>query len=107
MREEAGRLKQTLSGFKGTVSTFHMLGVLTRIETARLGNTSADFGNLADDVSLLAGSIEARVQRSGYRGPTDSTTRKRNAEHFSARRRAGERLAVGDLRGLSQPLIAP
>src|ERR1035441_7910045 len=48
MREEAGRLKQTLSGFKGTVSTFHMLGVLTRIETARLGSTGADFGNLAD-----------------------------------------------------------
>jgi hypothetical protein len=62
MRQQAGQLKQTLSGFQGTVSTFHTLGVLTRIETARLGGAGGDFGNLADDVRLLAGSIEARVQ---------------------------------------------
>ena len=42
MRQEAGRLKEILSGFQGTVSTFHTLGVLTRIETARLGTAGAD-----------------------------------------------------------------
>jgi methyl-accepting chemotaxis protein len=61
LREEAGQLKQTLSGFKGTVSTFRTLGVLTRIETARLGSAGADFGNLADDVKSLAGNVQTRV----------------------------------------------
>ena len=37
MRKEAGRLKQVLWGFHGTVTIFQTLGVLTRIETARLG----------------------------------------------------------------------
>ena len=61
MRNEAGRLWQTLSGFEGTVSTFHTIGVLTRVETARLG-AGADFGNLAEDVRLLAGDIQARIE---------------------------------------------
>ena len=62
MRQEAGRLKEILSGFQGTVSTFHTLGVLTRIETARLGRVGAEFGNLADDVNLLAGNVQAKVE---------------------------------------------
>jgi len=60
MRNEAGRLGQTLGGFEGTVSTFHTIGVLTRVETARLG-AGADFGNLAEDVKLLAGDIQVRI----------------------------------------------
>ena len=62
MRQEAGRLKEILSGFQGTVSTFHTLGVLTRIETARLGTAGADFGSLADDVNLLAGNVQVKVE---------------------------------------------
>jgi hypothetical protein len=62
MRQEAGRLQQILSGFQGTVSTFHTLGVLTRIETARLGTAGADFGSLADDVNLLAGNVQVKVE---------------------------------------------
>ncbi len=62
MRQEAGRLTETLSGFKGTVSTFHIIGVLTRIETAQLGSAGADFGNLADDVRALAGDIQTRIE---------------------------------------------
>ncbi len=62
MRQEAMRLKQTLAGFEGTVSTFRTLGVLTRIETARLGSVGADFGNLADDVKALATDVQARVE---------------------------------------------
>jgi len=61
MRVEAGRLGQTLSGFEETVSTFHTIGVLTRVETARL-SAGADFGNLAEDVKVLAGDIQARIE---------------------------------------------
>lgn len=62
MRQEAGRLRQTLSHFSGTVATFHSLGLLTRIETARLGNAGADFGNLAEEVRLLARNVQTRVE---------------------------------------------
>ncbi len=62
IRQDAGRLKRALSGFQEIVSTFHTLGVLTRVETARLGSEGTDFGSLADDVRLLAGNIEERVE---------------------------------------------
>jgi hypothetical protein len=62
MRQEARLLKQNLSGFEGTVSTFRTLGVLTRIETARIGSSGADFGNLADDVKLLAADVRTKVE---------------------------------------------
>ena len=62
MRSEAGRLRQNLSGFEATVSRFRTLGVLTRIETARLGNAGADFAYLADEVGSLAGDVQAKVQ---------------------------------------------
>ncbi len=59
---EGNRLKKTLSQFEGIVAAFHSLGLLTRIETARLGKVSADFGNLAEDVRLLARNVETRVE---------------------------------------------
>ncbi len=62
MRQEASRLRQTLSQYSGTVATFHSLGLLTRIETARLGNAGADFGNLAEEVRLLARNVQSRVE---------------------------------------------
>jgi hypothetical protein len=62
MRQQAGRLKRMLAGFEGTVSTFQALGVLTSIETARLGGAGADFGNLAEDVKSAAGSIKSKVE---------------------------------------------
>jgi hypothetical protein len=61
MKLEARSLKQILSQFNGTVATFHSLGLLTRIETARLGDLGADFGNLAEDVRLLARNVQTRV----------------------------------------------
>ena len=61
MRYDVGRLKRTLSGFQETVATFRTLGLLTRIETARLGSTGADFSELADDVSLMAGQVHSKV----------------------------------------------
>jgi hypothetical protein len=62
MRQKADLLKRSLAGFEGTVSTFHTLGVLTRIEIARIGNAAADFGSLADDVELLTGGVQTRVE---------------------------------------------
>ncbi len=58
----AGRLKGSLAGLKGTVSTFRMLGVLTRIETARLGSAGNDFIHLADDVKSLATVVETALK---------------------------------------------
>jgi hypothetical protein len=60
MRQEAGRLKQALTGFQGTVSAFRTLGLLTRIEIARIGSAGAGFGSLADDAKVLAGNIQKR-----------------------------------------------
>jgi hypothetical protein len=54
----AGRLKGSLAGLKGSVSTFRMLGVLIRVETARLGSAGNDFIHLADDVKSLATVVE-------------------------------------------------
>ena len=62
MRQQGGHLNQTLSEFQGTVSTFHTLGVLTRIETARLGGQGSDFGHLADDMQALAGNVREKVE---------------------------------------------
>jgi methyl-accepting chemotaxis protein len=62
MREEAGRLKRTLSGYEGTATTFHTIAVLTRIETARLGRDNNGFGALADDVKALARSVQTTVE---------------------------------------------
>ena len=59
---EAGQTKQTLSAFQGTVTILTTLGVLTQIETARLGASGADFGPLADDVKSVSGSVQERVE---------------------------------------------
>jgi hypothetical protein len=62
MRREVFRMKQTLSGFQKTVSAVHTLGVLTRIELARLGSAGAEFGNVADDMQSVAANVQARVE---------------------------------------------
>jgi hypothetical protein len=62
MRQEADQLRRTLAEFGKTISNFHTLGVLTRIETARLHTAGSDFGDLADDMKALAGEVQARVQ---------------------------------------------
>lgn len=62
MRQEAGRLKKNLTGFERTLKTFRTLGVLTRIETARLGSAGGDFGYLADDVRSLTADVQAQVE---------------------------------------------
>ncbi|MGC2112394.1 MAG: hypothetical protein WA655_22945 [Candidatus Korobacteraceae bacterium] len=62
MRHEAGLLKRTLSGFQDIVQTFHTIGLLTRIETTRLGSAGCEFSDLADDVKSLATNVQSRVE---------------------------------------------
>jgi len=62
MRREASRLAHILADFEGMVSTLTTLGVLTQIETARLGSGTAEFGPLADEVRSLSVSVRERVQ---------------------------------------------
>ena len=59
LRQEAERLKRILAGFRGTVSTFRTLGLLTRIEGARLGDARAEFGGMAS----MAVDVRVRVEK--------------------------------------------
>ncbi|MDR3699296.1 MAG: hypothetical protein P4L56_06640 [Candidatus Sulfopaludibacter sp.] len=59
VRALARRLRQTFSGLSHAVSTFRTLCTLTRIETSRLGATSAGFADLAEEVRPLSESIQA------------------------------------------------
>ena len=61
LHRETDTLKRTLNRFESTVRTFRMLGILTRIETARLGSAGSEFGTLADDVKSLTATVHARV----------------------------------------------
>jgi len=60
--EAIHRIQRTFGGFRETVAMFHVLASLARIETARLGSAGADFGNLAEEVKALTGSIESSGQ---------------------------------------------
>jgi hypothetical protein len=62
MRQDVARLGQALAEYQTTVSAFRAIGFLTRIEIARLGNAAVDFGSLTEDVKLLAGNVEVKVE---------------------------------------------
>jgi len=62
VEEAIRRIQRTFGGFGETVAMFHVLASLARIETARLGSGGADFGNLAEEVKSLTGSIESSGQ---------------------------------------------
>lgn len=57
----ARRIEHTFRGFRETVSMFQVLGSLTRIETARLGDAGVEFGALAEAVQ----SLTQRIASSG------------------------------------------
>ena len=59
VRALARRLRQAFSGLTHAVATFRTLCTLTRIETSRLGATSAGFADLAEEVRPLSESIQA------------------------------------------------
>ena len=59
VRALARRLRQAFSGLTHAVTTFRALCTLTRIETSRLGATSAGFADLAEEVRPLSESIQA------------------------------------------------
>ena len=57
---------EPLAGFKKIMKVLHVLGISTKIESARLGQLGAGFNNLADDVENLAVQISdksARIMR--------------------------------------------
>jgi methyl-accepting chemotaxis protein len=62
MGREAARLRQGLAGFGEVVANLHAIGVLTRIEIARLGSTGTDFGSLAEDMTTLTSHVQAKVK---------------------------------------------
>jgi len=57
-----GRIGQTFRSFRETVSIFRVAGSLTRVETARLGDAGAEFGNLTEEIDVLTASIELSGQ---------------------------------------------
>jgi len=61
MQRDTSELSSVLAGLQSTGATFRTLGLLTRIEIARLGSAGADFGNLTDEVKGLAGDVQNRV----------------------------------------------
>ena len=67
--EASGRIARSFRAFGETVSMFRVVASLTRIETARLGNTGAEFGNLAEEVRSLTESIQ-----SGGRGILETSS---------------------------------
>jgi len=54
---------EPLSGFKKIMKVLHVLGISTKIESARLGQLGAGFHNLAEDVENLAVQINDKSTR--------------------------------------------
>jgi methyl-accepting chemotaxis protein len=54
---------EPLAGFKKIMKILHVLGISTKIESARLGQLGAGFNNLADDVENLAVQINEKSTR--------------------------------------------
>ena len=61
--ELSHQVRLAFGGLGNTVSTFRTLCTLTRIETARLGSTGADFSDLAAEVAQFSESIQSSGQR--------------------------------------------
>ena len=57
IRATLAQLGEQLGSFKRIVKHLHMLGISTRIESARLGADGSGFGTLADDVEKLSVAI--------------------------------------------------
>jgi len=61
IRGAVAQIQRVFRAFGETVSQFRVLGSLTRIETARLQGTGAEFAHLAEQVSRLSISVEEKV----------------------------------------------
>ncbi|HTR39473.1 MAG TPA: hypothetical protein VMH80_26550 [Bryobacteraceae bacterium] len=59
VRALSGRLQHAFSALSNRVMVFRTLCTLTRIETARLGGSGVDFGNLAEEVQPLSEQIQS------------------------------------------------
>ena len=60
IRDQAASIRLAFGGVRQTVSIFGTLCTLTRIETSRLGNSSAGFADLASEASPLSEMIRSR-----------------------------------------------
>jgi hypothetical protein len=60
VRDLSGSIRGAFGGLPHTVAVFRTLCTLTRIETSRLGNSSAGFGDLAAEASPLSEMIRSR-----------------------------------------------
>jgi len=61
--EVGARLSENMRDFTRLVKHLSMLGISTRIESARLGSQGLGFSTLADDVEKLAGKIHSSSER--------------------------------------------
>ncbi|MFQ5456799.1 MAG: methyl-accepting chemotaxis protein [Nitrospirota bacterium] len=60
MQKIVGDIREILNGFKKIVKKLGMLGISTKIESARLGKAEAGFNVLADDVEKLSVLINSK-----------------------------------------------
>ncbi len=85
-----GEVRGPLTEFKKVVRSLRVLGVSTKIESARLGQRSGDFRTLAESVGDLAALIESKsdniVERGAVLDASIDDTLSRVLEHESALR---------------------
>lgn len=63
LRDSAKRLRHVFAGFDNTVISFHVLAVLARIETARLGESGAGLVHLVEEMRGCGDDIASRTGR--------------------------------------------
>jgi len=63
LRDSAQRLRHVFAGFDNTVISFHVLAVLARIETARLGESGAGLVHLVEEMRGCGDDIASRTER--------------------------------------------
>ncbi len=98
VRDLSARIRAAFAGLRNRVSVFHALCTLTRIETSRLRNSGADFGDLAAEVRPLSENIESSGE-----GILEAASRL--AQGVQSAIRSGANLKVRQLKELP-PLIA-
>ena len=62
LRDSTVKIRRLFAAFGSDLTAFRVVGTLTRVETARLGQEGSDFGSLAEEVRALTGSIQAQVE---------------------------------------------
>ncbi|AGW15146.1 methyl-accepting chemotaxis domain-containing protein [Megalodesulfovibrio gigas] len=96
IRTTLAQLGEQLGSFKRIVKHLHMLGISTRIESARLGADGRGFGTLADDVEKLSVAIGKQsdsISRQSQALDTLAATAMDQARHMlDSQRRCSEEM---------------